>query len=142
MLSHWRSGRCADSGRGWGAFTSDLTTASPPQPGTRLTLAPPGVRRALLCRFSASGQKLTGSALLRGRAAVAPLAAALNSTIAAGGARCTGSARVIILLGDGRQVTALDIAIGGCPYLNNPATVATYRHTALLRIITADLAAH
>ena len=93
----------------------------------------------LLCRFSGAAQELTGSALLTSPAAVSPVAAALNSVIATNGAPCAGTGRVIILLGDSHDVAALDVGAGGCPYLNSPDTVATYRHTPLLDHFTGQL---
>lgn len=96
----------------------------------------------LLCRFSGGTQKLTGSALLTSPASISRLTAAINAATATSEETCGGDNRVVILLGHGHNVTALGMSIHDCFTLLSGDTVATYRHTPLLRLVTADLSAH
>jgi len=139
MLSSWTSGHCPDSGAGWGGFDHGLTLASSSAAqGSTLTLAPPGVDRVLLCSFSDASSKLAGSALITSNTSVSQLASALNSVKAASNATCTGTSRVMILLGQGEKVAGLDMAVGGCPYIAGGGQFGAYS-TSLLQVVDTDL---
>lgn len=142
MLASWKSGTCPDSGARWGGFDRGLPEQAGPVPDGRiLTLAPPGLNRVLMCRFSDTGSKLDGSALLTTSASIAQLTAALNTVTAASNTTsCLATARVMILAGDANGVVGLDMAVG-CPYLNSPDQLATYSGTTLLATVDADFAA-
>lgn len=143
MLASWRSGRCAATGRRWGGFSyHSLGMATPPPApaGSRLTLVPSDVTRIMLCRFASGSEALSGSALLTQAGQVSELAGVLNSvTSAPDGGSCVGSGRVMILIGHEDYVAGLDMAIGGCPYLNSTNNVASYAGTSLLQIVSSDL---
>ncbi|MBR7832579.1 hypothetical protein KDL01_04875 [Actinospica durhamensis] len=142
MIASWKSGTCPESGALWETFDQGLPEQAGPVPDGRiLTLAPAGLNRVLLCRFSDTDSKLDGSALLTTSASIAPLAAALNTvTTTSHTAACVRTGRVMILAGDANGVVGLDLALG-CPYLDGPEQLATYAGNALPTIVDADLAA-